>query len=133
MPCVLSQDIQFDRWKKLLWNASFNPISVVEGELDTKQILDDPRLKSLVRNVMFEVKTLAKTQGYEISEELIEQTIDSTAARSVPSITSMLLDFKARRKMEIEAILGNSLRFASEKNVDLPLMQNLYQKLKQLN
>ena len=132
VPCVLSSDIQYDRWKKLLWNASFNPISVVAGGLDTKQILDDPQLKNLVRNVMKEVALLAKAQGYEIGEDLIEQTIDATYKRKVPAITSMLLDFRAKRKMEIEAILGNSLRFAEEKSVNLPLMSQLYQKLQTL-
>jgi 2-dehydropantoate 2-reductase len=41
----------------------------------------------------------------------------------------MLLDFKAGRKMELEAILGNALKFAAEKNVDLPLMQDHYRSL----
>jgi len=132
VPCILSNDIQHDRWKKLLWNASFNPISVVAGGLDTKQILDDVKLKNLVRNIMLEVVLLAKAQGYEISEDLIDQTIDVTHKRQVPAITSMLLDFRAKRKMEVEAILGNSLRFAKEKSINLPLLSELYQKLRAL-
>lgn len=133
VPCVLSNDIQLDRWKKLLWNASFNPISVAAGGLDTKQILDDPQLKDLVKNVMREVALLAKSQGYEISEEIMDQTIATTYARKVPAITSMLLDFRAKRKMEIEAILGNSLKFAKEKSLNLPLMSDLYQQIVKLN
>jgi len=129
VPCALSDNIQLDRWKKLLWNASFNPISVIAGGLDTKQILDDPKLKELVRKVMFEVKSLAKIEGFEISEELIDQTIAATAARKVPAITSMLLDFRANKKMEIEAILGNALRFAKEKNLALPLIDDFYRRL----
>jgi len=129
VPCAISGDIQFDRWKKLLWNASFNPISVVAGGLDTKQILDNPRLKKLVRDVMFEVATIAKSQGYELSKELIDQTIAATAARKNPALTSMLLDFRAGRKMEIEAILGNTLRFAREQNITLPLIRDFYWRL----
>ncbi len=129
VPCVLSEDIQLDRWKKLLWNASFNPISVIAGGLDTKQILDDPKLKNLVRNVMLEVKILAAAQGYELSEELVDQTIKATSDRKVPAITSMLLDFRAKRQMETEAILGNALKFAREKNLALPLIEQFYRQL----
>ena len=64
-----------------------------------------------------------------ISDDFIEDTIDATAARKNPALTSMLLDFKAGRKMELEAILGNALKFAAEKNVDLPLMQDHYRSL----
>lgn len=133
VPCVLSEDIQLDRWKKLLWNASFNPISVLAGELDTKQILNDPEIRFWVRDAMLEVQLLAKAEGYEISDDLIEETIDATAARKNPALTSMLLDFKAGRKMELEAILGNALKFAEEKNIDLPLMRDHYHSLLNLN
>lgn len=132
VPCALSNDIQFDRWKKLLWNASFNPISVIAGGLDTKQILDDAKLNNLVRSVMLEVKTLAAAQGYELSEELIDQTIKATADRKVPAITSMLLDFRAKRQMEIEAILGNALKFGIQNQVQTPLIKEFYQKLNEL-
>lgn len=129
VPCVLSDNIQLDRWKKLLWNASFNPISVLAGELNTKEMLDDPEIKFWIRDAMLEVQLLAKADGYEISDDFIEDTIDATAARKNPALTSMLLDFKAGRKMELEAILGNALKFAAEKNVDLPLMQDHYRSL----
>lgn len=129
-PVILSTDIQFDRWKKLLWNASFNSISVVCGNLDTKQILDNLELKRLVRAVMLEVKGLAKLQGYEIEEQLIDQMIASTNARKTPAITSMLVDYRAHRPMESEAILGNALRFATKNNAKVPLIEDLYNKLK---
>lgn len=133
VPCILSENIQLDRWKKLLWNASFNPISVLAGELDTKEILNDPEIRFWVRDAMLEVQLLAKAEGYEISDDLIEETIDATAARKNPALTSMLLDFKAGRKMELEAILGNALKFAEEKNIDLPLMRDHYHSLLNLN
>lgn len=130
VPIILSANIQFDRWKKLLWNASFNPISVVCGNLDTKQILDNLEMKRLVRAIMLEVKGLAKLQGCEIEEQLIDQMIASTNARKTPAITSMLVDYRAHRPMEIEAILGNALRFAAKNNAKAPLIEDLYNKLK---
>lgn len=130
---IISENIQNDRWKKLLWNASFNPISVIGGSLDTKQILDNLQLKKLVRDVMLEVRDLAKLQNYEISEELIDSMIAATQARKSPAITSMLCDFRAKREMEIEAILGNAIRFAESKNAAAPLLKRIYVEIKKLN
>ncbi len=126
VPCFSVNDIQFERWKKLVWNASFNPISVLAGALDTKKILDNPHLKNLVKNVMLEVALLAKAQGYDIPLEFIEKNINDTEARKVPSRSSMLIDFEAGRAMEVEAILGNAVRFAQKNKLQIPHMETLY-------
>lgn len=126
VPCELVSDIQEERWKKLLWNASFNPISVLAGCLNTKEILDNFLLKNLVREAMKEVALLAKVEGYEISDELIEEKIIATHQRKNPAKTSMLIDFEAKRTMEVEAILGNAIRFAEEKNIATPTLRSFY-------
>jgi 2-dehydropantoate 2-reductase len=133
VPIILSKDIQFDRWKKLLWNASFNPISVTAGDLNSAEILAKPELEKLVKDVMLEVKKLAKAEGYEIPEELIPAMIEATRVRINPAITSMLLDFRCKRPMEVEAILGNSVRFAKENNVEVPFIEGLYEELTKIN
>ena len=43
-----------------------------------------------------------------------------------PYKTSMLLDFEAKRPLEVEAILGNALRFAKENSIDVPYLSSLY-------
>lgn len=126
MPCKYVEDIQLERWKKLLWNASFNPISVIAGGLNTKEILDNILVKNLVRDVMYEVALLAKAQGYEISTDFIHDTISLTHTRKSPARTSMLLDFEAGRKMEVGAILGNVLEFAKEKSIATPYLSSLH-------
>jgi len=133
VPCFTSDDIQFERWKKLVWNASFNPISVLAGGIDTKQMLDNPNLTKLVKNVMLEVALLAKAQGYEIAEKFLDETILATKSRVTASRSSMLIDFEAKRSMEVEAILGNTLRFAEEKSVAIPYISTLYALLSEIN
>ena len=126
VPCDFVSDIQKERWKKLLWNAAFNPISVLAGCLNTQEILNNIFLKNLVRSAMKEVALLAKVEGYEISDELIEEKIITTHERKNPAKTSMLIDFEAKRKMEVEAILGNAIRFAEEKNILTPTLKSFY-------
>jgi 2-dehydropantoate 2-reductase len=45
----------------------------------------------------------------------------------------MLIDFEAKRTMEVEAILGNTLRFAKEKSVTIPYISTLYALLSEIN
>jgi 2-dehydropantoate 2-reductase len=121
----LSQDILKDRWKKLIWNAAFNPISVLSGGYNTSEILKNYATKNLAINVMNEVLLLSKLDGVLIEEDVIEKNISMTE-KMKPYKTSMLLDFEANRKLEIEAILGNALKFAKEKSIAVPYISTLY-------
>ncbi len=129
VPVEASKNIQLERWKKLVWNSAFNPISVIAGGVDTKAILENFDLQKLAKNVMQEVCLLAKVDGFELPENIIEKTIDLTE-KMRPYKTSMLLDFEAKRPMEIEAILGNAISFAKEKSVAVPFLSRLYEDLK---
>jgi len=126
--CEASENILLERWRKLVWNAPFNPISVLFGGLNTKQILENSESRRLVENVMKEVCILAEIDGCKLPADIIEKNIELTE-KMKPYETSMLLDFKAKRKMEVEAILGNAIRFAESKNVAVPYLSGLYNEL----
>lgn len=123
-----SENIQTERWKKLVWNAAFNPISVMFGGLDTKKILEQATAKNLVENVMQEICVLAEADGCKLPENIVEKNIEMTQ-KMKPYKTSMLLDFEAGRKMEVEAILGNAIRFAKNKNIAVPHLARIYELL----
>lgn len=125
--CKFSDNIQDDVFKKLVWNAAFNPISVAFGPLDTKEILDDENLQKLVKNIMNEIVILAKKAGHKLPEDIIEENITATQ-NMAPYKTSMLLDFENKRDLEIEAILGNAINFAKNNNIQTPNLIYLYEK-----
>ncbi len=124
-PCFLSENIKLERWKKLVWNIGFNPTSVLTGGLDTAKMLTDSKIKTLIEDIMYEVKMLAQADGCSLPEDIIQKNIDDTLIMP-PYKTSMLLDFEAGREMEVEAILGNALRFAELKNIDVPCIRTFY-------
>lgn len=125
VPIELSENIQYERWKKLVWNAPFNPMSVLCGGADTKKILDNLASRNLVENVMKEVCILAEADNCKLPLDVIAKNIDATE-KMKPYKTSMLLDFEAGRKMEIEAILGNAINFAKEKSIEVPYLSSFY-------
>ena len=125
LDCDITENSIEARWKKLIWNAPFNPISVLAGGVSTKQILASQESSRLVRNVMEEVCLIAKSEGYPLSESVIERNLEDTK-KMRPYKTSMLLDYEAKRPMEVEAILGNTVRLARKNEVSVPYLETLY-------
>lgn len=125
--CLAVEDIITARWQKCVWNAPFNPLSVLSGGLMTNDILDTQ--EPLVRAVMQEICTIAEACGHPLAGDIIEQNISNTHAMP-PYKTSMLLDFEQGQAMETEAILGNAVRAARREGVACPHLETLYALMK---
>jgi 2-dehydropantoate 2-reductase len=123
--CDADDDIRTARWKKLIWNAPFNPMSVLTGGGSTYEMMNSESTLKVVREVMSEVVRLAGALGHHIPETFITKNLEDTAVMK-PYKTSMLLDYERKQPMEVEPILGTPVRLAREKGVDVPHMETLY-------
>ncbi len=123
VPAEHSADIAAARWRKCLWNAPFNPLSVIAGA-STAELLAVPEIEALVRRAMGEVREVAQAAGIELPAAAIEQNLHNTR-QMPPYRTSMLLDYEAGRPLEREAILGSVLRRAQAADVAVPTLQAL--------
>ena len=122
---VVTDEILLERWKKLVWNGAFNPLSVVLRGKNTAEILNSDLALNLVKNIMNEICNLAKIDNCELPADVIEKNIVATK-KMKPYKTSMLLDFEAGREMEVEAILGNAIKFAQSKSMSTPYLSTIY-------
>ncbi|MBT5855666.1 2-dehydropantoate 2-reductase [bacterium] len=122
--CILSPTIQKNRWEKLIWNAPFNPLSLLNNGRTTQEILEQdlPRVKA----IMSEVMQLALIEGYPLDPNIMELKINQTAEMT-PYKTSMLLDFESKRPIELDAILSAPIAFGEKNGVALPEMKRLYE------
>lgn len=120
-----ANNIKLERWKKLIWNGAFNPLSVVLGNKTTDQIINNELALNLAQNIMKEIYFLAKEDGCELPADIIEKNILATK-KMKPYKTSMLLDFEAQRPLEIEAIIGNAIKFAQAKSLNVPILSTIY-------
>jgi 2-dehydropantoate 2-reductase len=123
--CKVTDNVVSARWQKAVWNATFNPISITGGMLDTAIMLGTPESTAFIQRAMEEVCAVAAAAGFPMHPKLIEQLITSTKAIP-PYHTSMALDYKYGRPMEIEAILGNTVRAARKHGVSTPILETLY-------
>lgn len=123
--CKVTDDVVSARWQKAVWNATFNPISITGGMLDTAVMLGTPESTAFIQRAMEEVCAVAAAAGHPMHPKLIDQLIAGTRALP-PYHTSMALDYQYGRPMEIEAILGNTVRVARRHGVDTPILETLY-------
>jgi 2-dehydropantoate 2-reductase len=126
-PALLDEDLVRARWRKLLWNVAFNPLSVIL-DATTDQLMADPCAVTLIRTLMGEVLTAAAAEGRTFSDDLVEELLASTA-RMAPYATSMKLDADAGRPMEVEVMLAEPLRRAARAGVAVPSVAVLHRQL----
>lgn len=86
--CILTLDVGWDRWRKLVYNATFNPLCATTG-LDSGSLqLADGALTTLIKPAMMEIVATAAASGHVYAEDVIERMIDEDPieAHFVPSM-----------------------------------------------
>ena len=125
--------LQFVRWHKVAINAAMNPSSVLSGCSTNENMSNDPELGRHLVGAMNEVLDVApKVLGKPLPKHLAsaEKVLESTKKNSSGSKPSMAIDWEQGRRMELEVILGNPIKIAREKGIDMPRLQAMYALLK---
>ncbi len=120
-------DLRNARWRKLMWNIPFNGLSVVLNA-DTDSIMRDSAAAEMAEALMREVRLAAEHCGSHIEAEFVDKLLDDTR-HMVPYDSSMRLDYRARRPIEVEAIFGSPLRAAWAVGHHPPRIEMLYRQL----
>jgi 2-dehydropantoate 2-reductase len=121
MPAQAVEDARGPQWRKVIFNASTNPIGALTG-LTHGRVCERPDLRALVTGLVDEGKDVAAAQGIELDADP-EELIDHAARRDVAydHKASMLQDVEARRQTEIDYLNGGIVRFGAEHGVATPL------------
>jgi 2-dehydropantoate 2-reductase len=125
--CEATENIITRRWQKCIWNAAFNPLSVLSGGLPTLDILRSQ--ETFVRHIMQEIFDIAEACGHRLPDDIIDINIKNTYAMP-PYKTSMLLDYENNHLMETEVILGNALRAGRREGIACPHLESVYALMK---
>jgi 2-dehydropantoate 2-reductase len=115
--------IRQEIWLKLLGNATFNPVSALT-RATLAQIGAQPETRDLVRALMEEVDSVARSLGIEI-EIGLDRRLEAGFAVGEHK-TSMLQDLEAGRPLEVEALVGAVCELGERLEIELPHLRSVY-------
>lgn len=107
-------------WKKLILNAATLPTAALTG-MNAGALTAHAEMRALVTDTAREAVAVARALGYEIDEDERVAYIHGLLERAGPTKASMLQDFEAGRRTEIDVINGAVVRAADEHGVPVPL------------
>lgn len=129
IPTTLSDDIQYQLWRKLLINNGVNPLSALTM-LDTQALTHHPAYGKAVYRMMEETALAAKVDGVTLSQTDVDEMYN--LIRNFDAIkTSMLVDKEKGRPLELEEICGAVLRRCAALGKEAPTTELIQALLKQ--
>ncbi|MDV2683693.1 2-dehydropantoate 2-reductase [Alkalihalophilus lindianensis] len=127
----VSSSIIEKKWEKLLWNATFNPLTAA-SLASVGDVLDKESLRRTAEAVLAEVVSVAGGLGIKLNESWVKQIFPlSEVARNHK--TSMLQDLEKGKKMEVESICGYIIKKGKQLGIKTPVLETIYTILCSIN
>jgi 2-dehydropantoate 2-reductase len=121
--CPISARLRHEIWVKILGNASLNPVSALT-RATIVQMVRDPGVCSVIRNIMQEVEAVSHKLGMELPVS-IDQRI-AGAEKVGEHKTSMLQDLEAGRPIELEALVGAVVELGERVGLPMTCTRAIY-------
>ena len=123
-PVQISSDIQHERWRKLMWNASFNAVSATTMRTPG-ELLAIPETRTLLRRIMQEVVDVARALGIGLLDSDVDDHVTWTE-RNSGMRTSTMVDRSRGRTMEADALVGVIVRKGRDAGIATPACDTMY-------
>ena len=120
LEATVASPIRPEIWKKLILNAATLPTAALIG-MNAGALTAHPEMKELVSETAREAVAVARALGYDIDEQERVDAIHGLLERAGPARGSMLQDFEAGRRTEIDVINGAVVRAAGDNDVPVPI------------
>ncbi len=119
--CGFEQNEQTLLWTKLCFLAPFALVTTA-SEKDKGGVLADAEWKNALYSAISETTSVASAEGAEIDTSAIQAVLDS----SPPAMrSSMLKDFLAGRRLELDGIAGSIVRGGDKHGIPVPTTKML--------
>ena len=127
---VLSENITEARWRKIVWNITFNGLTTVL-DCTTKEIMENPDYRKRAIKILNEAVSAANSCGMNIEMEFVDRMVQLTDSMN-PYKPSMKLDFENNRPLELEVIYQRPIDFALKNGCNIPEIEKLFRELIEL-
>jgi 2-dehydropantoate 2-reductase len=121
--CPVTAHIRQEIWVKILGNASLNPVSALT-RATLGEMLRDPEVRSLIRNIMREVEAVSRKLGMELPVS-VDQRI-AGAEKVGEHKTSMMQDLEAGRPIELEPLVGAVVELGERVGLPMSCTRTIY-------
>ncbi len=128
IPHKISDNINYDFWKKLMLNVGVNQVSGAY-RADYGKIKKSPELLSLIKKLMEEVIAVSWAVGVNLKQEELKGAFDVILAQNDNAQTSMLQDVLLGNKTEVELFSGTIIKLGKKHNIKTPENNAIYQLL----
>ena len=118
----LVKNVQIDKWEKCVWNAAWNPLTALTQVDTTTWLHSSPEAMSLTKQLMREMITVAQKCDVPLQLSLADELIDKVLNVVGAVYSSMYVDMREGRAMEIEVILGTAVKKAREFGIEVPVL-----------
>ncbi len=124
----LSENILKILWTKFVFISTASSLGSLT-RLPIGEYRSVPETRVMMTSLMREVEAVARAQGVELDEDVVQKSLDfiDNAAPQIKS--SMQLDVEAGRRSELEAMIGVIGRKGSELGVPTPVADMVYASL----
>ncbi|MCM3764330.1 ketopantoate reductase family protein [Neobacillus niacini] len=119
-----TRDILKIKWKKLIWNVTFNPLTALM-EVKVGAIYEDEGLKRTAVEICQEAIAVANAAGIELDDDY-DETIMAQGKMAKDHHTSMLQDKQKSKPLELESICGYIVKKGNALKVETPVLETVY-------
>jgi 2-dehydropantoate 2-reductase len=120
LEATVASPVRPEIWKKLILNAATLPTASLTG-MNAGALTAHEPMHELVSETAREATAVARAQGYDIDPDERVDDIHALLEKAGPARGSMLQDFEAGRRTEIDVINGAVVAAADEHGVPVPI------------
>jgi 2-dehydropantoate 2-reductase len=122
----IPNDIKHSLWLKFMLNVSSNPTTAL-FRMTFGQMLSNEKFMILTKKIMKEVQIIARAEGVNNPDTLVDEALVILNKMSPEGKTSMLQDIEAGRKTEIDTFTGTICRLGDKHNIETPYCDMIYE------
>lgn len=116
---TIPDDIKHSLWLKYMLNVCANQTTAIL-RMTFGEMLENKHFMQLAVNIMREVQAVAKAEGVNNTDTMIEETLNHLSHMIPEGKTSMLQDVEAGRKTEVDMFAGTMIQFGKKHNIPTP-------------
>jgi 2-dehydropantoate 2-reductase len=125
----LADDIRVVLWDKFAYLCALAGLTAVT-RLPIDELLAVPETRKLFREIVREVSLVARAEGVELADDIVEQKTAFAETLGPSSFSSLHHDLVTGHRLELDALHGELTRRAARRGVHVPVSEMIYSLLR---